>query len=175
MAQRDRISRGDVALGLIWSDVAWDLVSSDEFVNRQTFGFAPIPGDVSMLAGGSYYINKKSKHPRAAMAMILDQLELSNQVELTSNGLCSALRPVYEEQALLDRVPYAEALEKSLDRGVYMLEAGPDADAIIEGVSDAIQRLVRSPDLDTQEVLSATEAEIAAQRRRIYDHLGKAE
>lgn len=171
VVQRERFREGDVALALLWSDVAWDLVASGKFTERQAFGFVPIPGDVSMLAGGSYYINKQSRHPRAAMQLILDQLKPANQVKLMQNGLCSPVRSVYDEPGVIEHVPYADALKASLDRGVYMLEAGPDADAIIESLSDALQSLFRNPEMNVGDVLTNTEGEIAVQRRRIYDHL----
>lgn len=171
VAQRERFSRGDVALAIMWSDVAWDLVASGLFTEHQPYGFAPIPGDVSMLAGGSYYINKKSRHPREAMTLILDQLDPAKQAKLMRHGLCSPVEAVYDVPSVRQNVPYADALRESLERGVYMLEAGPDADAIIESLSDSLQNLFRSPDLDVGDVLRNTEGEVAVQRRRIYEHL----
>lgn len=182
VTQRDRIKQGDVALGIIWSDVAYGLLVGNVSMS-DTFGFLPIPGQVSMLAGGSYYVNKQSKNWERAFSYIIDQMSLSNQVKLLRLGLCSPRKSAYEDPDVLRDIPYVPALKQSLERGVYMLEAGPDADAIIVVISDTLQDLwQRQREADAtltrktiEKALRSAEQEITVQRREIFRQLRERE
>lgn len=141
--QVELLKSGNFAMGIVWSDVAYNVVRgqqswSDDFI------FAPIPGEMSMLAGGSYYINKESRNAEAAEELIQSLFNLTTQKELARRGLCPPHRGVYEDRELLDEIPYLDALGRSLDRGVYMLEAGIDADQIISHMSSVLQELFRA-------------------------------
>ena len=48
--QRERMRSGQVAMAIMWSDYIYDLVRHDGKADDR-FGFAPIPGNKSMLAG----------------------------------------------------------------------------------------------------------------------------
>lgn len=171
-AQRERMKKGDVAMCIMWSDVAYDLVVRNTYVDKN-WGFAPIPGKKSMLAGGSFYINRRSSHPREAMEFVLFMMTKESQKKLLENGLCSPLITAYEEGDVHEKVPYAKALKESLVRGVYMLEAGSDADAIIQILSNALQSLFRDSSLNTKEVLETASRDIESKRAQIYGILNK--
>ena len=55
------MKNGNVAMAIIWSDLAYDLIKLKNNNFDERFGFAPIPGNKSGLAGGSFFINKQSK------------------------------------------------------------------------------------------------------------------
>jgi len=170
--QRDEVMRkGNVAMAIMWSDVLFDLVRSD---SGATFGFVPIPGNVSMLAGGSFYVNRHSEHPTETMKLILYFLGKDLQMRLLRNGLCSPLRTAYTRE-VRDTIPYADALYNSLDRGVYMLEAGPDAEAVISIVGKTLQELWRDTSgLSVQSALRSAKREIEDKRGDIFKKLRSA-
>jgi multiple sugar transport system substrate-binding protein len=166
--QRERMRSGQVAMAVMWSDYVYDLVRHDDKADDR-FGFAPIPGNKSMLAGGIYYINKKSKHPREAFDYVVNVMQQSNQVEHMKRGLCSALRTAYDNPEV-QSLPYADALRRSLERGVYMVEAGPDADAISEILTEYLQRMWRN-EITPEEGIKNVTREIKAKRTEIFQNL----
>ncbi len=123
------------AMGIMFSDFAYCLIEESE----GSFEFAPIPGTKSMLGGGVFYFNKwvDGQGTERALEFVTDYLQPENQVVMASRGLCSPLRSIYDAPEV-KRLPYAEALVQSLERGVYMLEAGPEAKAVEEIVSETI-------------------------------------
>jgi multiple sugar transport system substrate-binding protein len=166
--QRERMRTGQVAMAIMWSDYIYDLVHHDG-KSDDRYGFAPIPGDKSMLAGGIYYINKKSKHPREAFDYVLRVMQQQNQVEHMKRGLCSALKTAYDDPQV-QALPYAAALKQSLERGVYMVEAGPDADAISETITQYLQKMWRN-ELTPEEAIKSAARDIQAKRKEIYQNL----
>ena len=170
--QRERMKRGDIAMGIMWSDVAFDLIRGNTEGNYdETFGFVPIPGNKSMLAGGAFYINKNSKHSKEAVEYILNQLQRENQIKLMQRGLCSPLRSAYDSEEV-KKIPYADALRRSLDQGVYMLEAGPDADAIQVKLSEVLQRLFRDKGAVTvEQAMHVAQQDVASIRTDIFRQL----
>lgn len=110
-------------------------------------------------------------------------MSLSNQVKLLRLGLCSPRKSAYEDPDVLRDIPYVPALKQSLERGVYMLEAGPDADAIIVVISDTLQDLwQRQREADAtltrktiEKALRSAEQEITVQRREIFRQLRERE
>ena len=127
-------------MAIMWSDYAFDLIYDEGINHVDDFGFVPIPGDVSMLAGGLYYINRNSPEPEAAASFINYLMERPQQVALAQRGLASPLRSVYSDHEVA-KIPYAEALRTSLDRGIYMNEAAPDAVLISEAITQQLQRI----------------------------------
>lgn len=167
--QRDEFMRkGNVAMAIMWTDVLHDLARSD---GGQIFGYAAIPGSVSMLAGGSYYFNRHGRNPKQAMRLVLHYMRKDVQEELLRNGLCSPLRSAYTPDAI-KRVAYADALRKSLDRGVYMLEAGPDAEVIINSIGKTLQELwTGNTGQSVSVALRTTQQDIANKRKDIFSKL----
>lgn len=126
-------------MAIVWSDYLTRLVQ-ESGLRGVEFGYHPIPGGRSMIAGGAFYVNRRTKAPQEAAAYVLHILSPENQAKLIVKGLCSPVRSAYD-QSIVREVPYAEALRQSLEQGVYMLEAGPDADAIQAVLTEALQQL----------------------------------
>jgi ABC-type glycerol-3-phosphate transport system substrate-binding protein len=138
--QRRLMLGGNVALAIMWTDYLFDMVHRPDGTFRQNFGFAPIPGPVSMLAGGIYYVNRDSKHQADAIRYISLVMQPKNQLALVKRGLASPLRSVYADPSI-SGIPYLSALKASLDRGAYMAEAGPDSDLISNEITRELQRM----------------------------------
>lgn len=162
-AQREKLLQGNVPMAIMWSDYLFELAHGKAQRNS-SFGYAPVPGDKSMIAGGSYYINKRSAHPDYAAQFVFFLLEPENQARLVKQGLCSPLRSIYEHPERFPEAPYLGALGDSLNRGTYMLEAGPDSTVISSEIEKSLSRIWRGapiqPTLDTlEESLPAKRAE----------------
>ena len=165
MNQIQILKNKKVALALVWSDVAYSLAYENGTL-LETYGFCPIPGKVSMLAGGSFYINRRGKNVETAIQFVLDQMDQKKQIALMQLGLCSPLQSVYEKDEI-KHIPYAEALKRSLNRGIYMLEAGHDSEAIIDIMSNALRNLMNVPSNEiVVDVLDAATREIEEKRRK---------
>ncbi len=67
--QREALLSGNVPMAIMWSDYLFELAHG-KAKKGSSFGYAPVPGGKSMIAGGSYYINKLSKHPDFAAQFI---------------------------------------------------------------------------------------------------------
>lgn len=159
---------GKVAMCLIWSDYVRGLTYNGEEIDK-TFGVAPVPGNKSMLAGGTFFINKQTKNPKEAFKYVVNLLQKDNQIELMRKGLCSPLRSAYDAPEL-QNIPYIPSLKISLERGVYALEAGPDADGISNSITTYMQQ-VWDGKLEIEEALQKTQDEIIANRRQIFKDL----
>lgn len=163
------ILEGDVAMGLVWSDYLYGFVSSKNRISQ--FGFAPLPGTNSPIAGGCFYVNRNTKHPKEAIDFILYMMQPEIQVELALHGLCSPLRQTYHDENVRKKIPYADALYESLDRGGYMFEAGLESDMVSQVITNHIQRLWGSDSLNVESVLQQIKAEIEAKRKHIYNKM----
>ncbi len=163
-----------IAMVILWSDVARALMA--ERVGPDV-GFATIPGSVSMLAGGSFYVNACSTKRAQAFNLIKYLLQSETQRSLVLRGLGSPRRSVYDDPAVVRAVPYASALKESLDRGVYMLEAGPDADVVISRISARLQTLLRErlggrvSVARVRTVMQELEADLRRERSRVFMYL----
>lgn len=138
--QVELMRTGNIAMAIIWSDTLYQLVHS---TNGTQFGFATIPGNKSQIGGGIFYVNKRSKHPELAAEFLQFYFQPDIQRDLMLQGLCSPVRNTYDDPVVIQQVPYASALKQALEEGVYMTEAGPDADAVQEDVTAAVQRIWR--------------------------------
>lgn len=165
------LQEGKVAMAIIWSDLAYSLVAKDNNSFDTRFGFAPIPSNKSMLAGGSYFINRKSKNPQDAAKYVLDLMQKDNQIELAKTGLCSALKTVYDDPEI-KKIPYSDALKISLTRGVYMLEAGIDATMISDKITAYLQKMWNN-EMTPEQALAKMQAEIESERKAIYANLNQ--
>ncbi len=163
------IREGNVAMAFVWSDFLYELAYDENGNINPTYGFVPIPGNKSALAGGSFYINKQSKKPLDALKYIISLMQVENQIALAKIGLCSPLRTTYNSPEMQD-IPYNNALKQSLERGVYMFEAGPDADLISQTLTKYIQELWQG-EISVKQALDNAQAEIEIGRIEIYKNL----
>jgi ABC-type glycerol-3-phosphate transport system substrate-binding protein len=163
--QRQLMLKGNVALAIMWTDYLFDMVQKPDKSFRADFGFAPIPGAVSMLAGGIYYVNRDSKHQTEAIKYIALVMQRQNQLALVRRGLASPLRSVYSDPSV-QNIPYIPALRESLNRGVYMAEAGPDADIISNALTRELQRMWRG-ELNPKQALLAAKRDIETERAQL--------
>jgi multiple sugar transport system substrate-binding protein len=165
--QRNIMKQGKVAMALIWSDYVQGLIEDGAGKRDDRFGFAPAPGGRSMIAGGSFYINKKSKSPKEAFELVRFLLKKENQVRMLQHGLCSPMRSAYDAPEVQD-VPFAAALKTSLERAEYMLEAGPDADLISTSITTALQRIWNGQST-IPDGLRAAKEQIEKERAAFYE------
>lgn len=164
--QRNIIKKGKVAMGLIWSDYSWGLIDDGNGKLDPRFGFAPTPGDKSMIAGGSFFINKQSKFSQEAFKYVQYLMTPENQAKLLGQGLCSPSKSAYNSPES-QNVPYAQALLASLLRAEYMLEAGPDADLINNAITTYIQK-IWNEELPVADGLNAAKEQIEKERAVFY-------
>jgi len=155
-----------VAMGIIWSDLTYSLSAKGDGTFDPKFGFAPIPGSKSLLAGGSFFINRKSKNPEVAAHYIMDMLQPGVQKMLYKKGLCSPLKTIYSDPEIR-KIPYSDALGQSLDRGVYMLEAGIDATMISDKVTNGLQKMWGGQ-FTPEQALNYMQTEINRGRKAMY-------
>lgn len=165
--QRNVLKKGKVAMALVWSDYVQGLIEDGAGKRDERFGFAPTPGGHSMIAGGSFYINKKSKSPKEAFDLVRFLLRKENQVRMIQHGLCSPLRSAYDSPEV-QNVPFAAALKVSLERADYMLEAGPDADLVSTSITTALQRIWNG-EATTADGLRAAKEQIEKERGAFYE------
>lgn len=159
------IQEGDVAMGLVWSDYLYSFISSNK---SSRFGYAPIPGDKSPIAGGCFYVNKETKHPQESIRYILHIMKPETQVILTLKGLCSPFRSIYKNAEVQKTIPYAQALSESLERGTYMFEAGLESTRVSDIITNHIQRLWRGDNTDVKSILQQITIDIESARKEIY-------
>jgi len=133
-AQIELLKTGKVAMALTWSDYLRELVNS----RPDQFAFSPVPGQSSMIAGGTYFVNKQSHSAARAFEIICSLMEPEAQVSMALSGLLPPTRSALSNSRVL-AVPYMQAVKDSLERGRYMLEAGPDSEIISREITSAIQ------------------------------------
>lgn len=164
--QAELMKEGNVAMALMWVDYLYPAFSRPDGTFDKRFGFKAIPGDKSMIAGGAFFINKDSKDPQAAFRFVSWLLRKENQIAMVKTGMASPMMSVYSAPQVQD-IPYIHALEASLKRAVYFLEAGPDSDLISQTVSEYVQRAWRE-ELSVTEALSQAQQTIDSQRPGIF-------
>lgn len=168
--QLNLMKEGNVAMVIMWSDLAYELIIQNDGFFDERFGFSPIPGNVSGLAGGSFFINQDSKKKNECINYIVDVLQTSNQVELIKKGLCSANRKAYEDKTVINTIPYSEALKESLSRGDYMFEAGPDADLISNKITKYLQKIWNN-EISVEEGMNTLNEEIEKERAILFENI----
>jgi len=157
---------GNIAMGIVWSDYLYRFTFDANGTADSRFGFAPIPGTISALAGGSFYINKQSKNPQEAIKYVMSLMQKTTQIALAKKGLCSPLRSTYDDPDV-QKIPYANALKASLDRGVYMFEAGPESDLVSQTLTNYLQQFWDDK-LTAEQALSKVHDDIVKGRISIY-------
>lgn len=159
------MTEGKTALAIAWTDLLYENIkTSTGFDDR--FAFTVIPGGKSIVSGGSYFINKKSKFARQAANYIVDQLQTEQQLEMAKKGLCSPLQSVYNDPEV-KKIPYSSALQQSLSRGGMGLEAGPDALMITEVLATYIQK-AWSGELSPKAAMDQAQKEISTKRPEYF-------
>jgi multiple sugar transport system substrate-binding protein len=168
--QMNLMKEGDVAMVIMWSDLAYELIKKNDGQFDKRFGFVTIPGDISGLAGGSFFINRQSSNKADCINYIINVLQTENQIELIKIGLCSANKMAYEDSTVINTIPYSTALKESLARGVYMFEAGPDADLINNKITKYLQ-MIWNDEITVDEGMNLLNAEIEKERAILYKNL----
>jgi multiple sugar transport system substrate-binding protein len=164
--QRNIIKEGKVAMGIIWSDYTWGLIDKGNGAFDERFGFAPTPGNKSMIAGGSYFINKQTKSKKEAFEYMTYLMQKETQIKMIQQGLCAPTISAYDAPEA-QKVAYVPALKVSLLRAEYMLEAGPDADLINNVITTYIQKIWNN-EIGVKEGLNAAKAEIEKERKPLF-------
>lgn len=165
--QRNIIKKGNVAMGIIWSDYSWGLIDAGNGKIDTRFAFAPTPGRKSMLAGGSYFVNRQSKHSKEAFQYITYSLQKETQVKMIQIGLCAPIKSAYDAPEA-QKVPYVPALKTSLLRAEYMLEAGPDAELINNVITTYLQKIWNN-EIGVEEGLNAAKEQIEKERKPLFE------
>lgn len=169
-AQVKEILKGNVALAFVWSDYlqsAFFNAETKQYDNR--FGFSKIPGKKSPLAGGAFFINKNSANPQAAFKFAKWLLKKENQINMVKSGLSSPCKSVYDSPEV-QYIPFVKAIKESLETGVYMFEAGPDADLINGKITTWIQKAWKG-EVSAQEALENANKEISKERETIFKNI----
>lgn len=163
------LKEGNVAMAIVWSDYLYSFVYDDKGNTDTRFGFAPIPGNKSALAGGSFYINRQSRHPNEAINYVINLMQKPNQIALAKKGLISPLKSTYDDPEV-QKIPYSNAVKISLERGVYMFEAGPESDLISQTITNYMQQFWDDK-LSAEDALAKAKEEIEKGRVDIYKSL----
>lgn len=161
--KREIFLKDNVAMSIMWSDYVPDLLKSSIAAN---IGFAVIPGDKSMLGGATFFLNRSSKHPVQATQYILSLMQHDTQVQLMERGLASPFKSVYAEPKVR-QIPYSQAIKESLDRGVYMIESGPDSQLVQDVITDKVQAMWKGT-TDVAAGLQSAKTEIETKRRLVF-------
>lgn len=156
---------GKTAMSIVWSDMIYPSIKTTDGFD-QRFGFAPIPGNTSILGGGAFFVNKQTKHKEEVSKFINYLLQKSTQIKLASNGYCSPLRDIYKDEQI-KKLPYANALGASLERAKISLVAGPDANMIYEVLTTYVQKCWNN-ELTPEEALNKAQAEVKTKRQEIF-------
>jgi spermidine/putrescine-binding protein len=175
--QVECLRQNDASMAIVWSDVLFDLHNQAP----GKYQYTVIPGTASMIAGGGFYVSARSKHKAEAIEYILDMFKPAEQgddaqTELLRKGLCPPTRSPYRNKDIRKDLPYVDSVYESLNRGTYMLEAGPEADGVILQLSTMLQGLWRKADANgdvtgLEDMLSWTEAAIRKHQQEMYRSL----
>ena len=160
------LKQDKAVMGLIWSDYIYGFFSDGNGNFDPRFAFVPVPGEHSPLAGGSFYINKDTKYAKEAHQFINYLMQEENQILLAQKGLISPMRTAYHNSAV-KKLPYSEAVERSLERGSYAFEAGPDSDLISNVITDMLQGLVLNSEKNVVAALKKAEERIYSERGKL--------
>ena len=118
--QGDALHQEQASMGIVWSDYVPQILYHDGHEDHSDMiGFAPIPGSRSMIAGGLFYVNRASRVQERASRFIAFLLRPDVQARMAAEGLLPAYRSAYTPENL-EAVPYLDAVQRSVERGVYM-------------------------------------------------------
>lgn len=168
--QSEIMKEGKTAFGLQWSDALYPSFMSKKGFNSE-FDYAPIPGTVSILTGGTHFVNRKTKHLPEVVNYIIYLMQYKTQVKLAEKGLCSPLKSVYDNPEV-KKIPYTNAVKNSLERGIYMMEAGAETNVISEVMSSYLQKAWLG-EISAEQALMKMQDEIKLKRTTLYNQKGK--
>ena len=75
--QQEAMRTKNIAMAIVWSDSLFALANSPE---GSKFGFAPIPGDKSLIGGGTFFVNRHSRNPKQAVEYVVHVMQRGAQV-----------------------------------------------------------------------------------------------
>ena len=136
--QNNLMKEGKTAMAVVWSDYLTYYCNNVNGVWSDQFGFAPIPGKISPLQGAYIWVNKKSPAANESAKYVLFCLQKENQIRLMQKGLSSAQKSVYDAPEV-KAIPFSDAVKKSIERGAYMFEYGPDVNIVSQSLTKNIQ------------------------------------
>ncbi len=167
--QTKLLKKGNIAMAFVWSDYLYNFTFDNGGKIDSRFGYAPVPGNKSGLAGGCFYINRQSSHSTEAMQYIISLLQKPTQIALAKKGLCSPLKSTYDDPGV-QAIPYSNALKTSLERGVYMFEAGPESELVNQTMTNYLQQFWDDK-LPAGEALNKIKDDVEKGRASIYKAL----
>lgn len=168
--QLNNIREGNVAFAFVWSDVlhtGFFDEATQTYDDR--FGFTTIPGTKSPIAGGAFFINNDSRRIQESFDFIKWLLRKDNQIAMVKRGLSSPRRDVLASPEV-QHIPFVGAIKESLDRGVYMFEAGPDAVVISSIITNWVQRAWRG-EVTAREAMVNASNEVKVARENIFGNI----
>lgn len=162
LEKREILLQEKAPMGIMWSGLIPGMIEA----KPNTFGFSPIPGGKSPISGGSFFLSKSSELSAESAAYVAWLLQPPHQKEMIRMGLISPLKSAYDAEVLKE-IPYLQAIVDSLDQGVYMHEAGPDAEVINQTLTKYLQMIWRG-DMSAEAGLSEAQREIADKRAKLF-------
>jgi ABC-type glycerol-3-phosphate transport system substrate-binding protein len=161
--KRELFLNNKIAMSIMWSDYVPELLKSPE---ASDFGFAVVPGKVSMLGGATFFVNRKSPYKREAVEYMLSLMNTATQVELMKQGMASPFRSPYNDPGV-QGIPYVASFRDSLERGVYMIDAGVDSQIIQDAITEVIQDIwIHGGDVKSK--LAEAQAKIELERMKLF-------
>ncbi|MCG2612701.1 extracellular solute-binding protein [Terrimonas sp. NA20] len=156
------------AMAIVWSDLIYPAIKTETGFDPR-FGFASIPGNKAIFVGGAYFISRYTKHPKEVFEYITWLMQDRTQVLLAEKGICPSSQKTYEHPAVKS-LPYAAALQSSIQKGGVILEAGPDANMISEVITTYVQKAWEGS-LSPEEAVRQAQKQIEAKRKEIFTAL----
>jgi ABC-type glycerol-3-phosphate transport system substrate-binding protein len=130
---------------LLWSDALFHVVDPKVSAVVGKIGYSPLPsgkaGRVAQIAGSTYMVSRRSKHPKEAFQLELWMLRRDNQIQQELAGGASARKSVYQDPRVLE-LPYALADSQSLAVARNMIDTSPETPQIAETIEIAISEVI---------------------------------
>lgn len=162
------MKEGKTAMAMVWSDMIYPNIKTQDGFDKR-FGFVPVPGQSSILGGGAFFVNKKTKHPKEISLLISFMNQYDTQLLMAKNGLCSPNKLVYNSSELKE-IPYAKALQTSLSRATITLEAGPESSKVSDALTSNVQAFWDDK-ITLDECVKNVENEISSERDVIFKNI----
>lgn len=132
---------GHVFMCVIWSDALFHVIDPKTSSVVGKIGSAPLPagnaGNVSQVAGSSYFVSRYSTHPKEAFQFELWMLSRQKQIEQELGGGSSSRKSVYDDPSVR-ALPFASATARSLAVARGMIDTTPEAPQVGEIIETAV-------------------------------------